>query len=217
MIRAAACSLVVLLLAAGPGLAADAPDAASFDALGGGHDRGDVTLALQGGWPRLSLRGQVGAGARLAPVLEIEATPSWRIEPSLGVGISLLRRPEGRLSTEVLLGWHAQHGALAQRGPSAVARVRVMGTARRIGFWLAIGTRHTLLFDRTTVRRSSGEEVSWSARHRWSPHLAGGFVWAVHRNVGVEVGLDWTFVDVEVVAISLPGIHVGLQFGGGPR
>lgn len=198
-----------------PAVAVEVPDAASHDAFGGGHDRGDVTLALQLGWPRLSLRGQVGAGHRLAPLIEIEATPSWRVEPAVGVGVSLVRRRRGRLSAEVLVGGHAQHGALAQRGPSAAARLRVMGTAPRLGLWFAVGTRHTLLLDRTTVRSAEGTEVSWSARHRWSPHFAGGVVWALHRNVGLEVGLDWTLVDVGVVAVSLPGFHVGLQFGAG--
>ncbi len=213
--------LPFLLLAPGaagadePAASADAsPRHATWAALGGGHDLGQVTVGVLGGWPRLSLRVQAGVGKGWAPLAEVEATPSWRVEPSLGLGRDLVVRRKGRLAAELLLGWHLQSGVLAQRGPSGVVRFRATATGKVVGCWFALGTRHTLLFDRTRTVSADGTEVAWSARHRWSPHLAGGIAFAVHRNVGFSLGLDWTFVDVGTIAVSLPGIHAGLQIGG---
>ena len=93
------------------------------------------------------------------------------------------------------------------------ARVRAMITAKVVGAWVAAGTRHTLLFDRTTVTSADGTESTWSARHRWSPHLTGGVLLALHSNVGLELGMDVVFVDVGVVGISLPGVHASLIIG----
>jgi len=203
-----------LWLVAAPAHAEPPAESAAFDSIAGGAAKGSWTVGVQAGWPWLGLRGQVGLGA-VAPLLEIEAAPGWRLEPSGGLSIKLLRRPHGRLSAEVLLGWQVQTGTLAQRGPSGAARVRVMGIARRVGFWLTVGTRHTLLFDRTRTVSADGTTTDWAARHRWSPHLAGGIAITLHRNVGLEVGLNWHFVDVGTTAISLPGIHAGVHFGGG--
>lgn len=197
--------------------ASELPSAAAASALGGGHERGEITLMLRGGWPRFSVRAQVGVGRRLAPVVEVEATPSWRVEPALGLGIKLVGSEKGRISAELLGGWHVQQGALPQRGPSGLARIRALVTGRVVGAWLAVGTRHTLLFDRTTLRSSAGTEITWSARHRWSPHLAGGVAFSFHPRVALEVGIDMVFVDVEVVGLSLPGIHASLLLGVPPR
>jgi len=194
-------------------VAEEAPTNAVHSTLTSGHQRGEFTLSLRGGWPRLKIRAQVGAGRRLAPLVELEVTPEWRLEPSLGLGISLAKSARGGIAVEVLAGWHLQYGTLAQRGPSGVVRIRGLLTGRVVGGWFAVGTRHTLLFDRTTLRSSSGTEVEWTPRHRWSPHIAGGVAFNLHPRVGLEVGLNMVFVDVEVIDISLPGFHASLIIG----
>ena len=196
-----------------PAHAAGDGAAATHSALGGGHERAEATFLIRGGWPRLGLRGQMGAGRGLAPLLELNATPSWRVESSLGLGFKLAKSRRGRISAEALLGWQLQYGSLPQRGPSAVARVRALVTGKVVGAWIAVGTRHTLLFDRTTVTSAAGTDTNWSARHRWSPHLAGGLTLSLHSHVGLEFGLDMVFVDVGVVEVSLPDVHASLIIG----
>lgn len=206
-----------LLWTAAPATASAEGPSAVPSAIAGGHERGELTVMFRGGWPRLGLRAQVGAGRGLSPLLEVEATPAWRVEPAVGLGVQIARSTRGRLSAELLLGWQLQYGTLAQRGPSGVVRLRGLLMGRVVGAWLAVGTRHTLLFDRTTIHSATGTDVDWAARHRWSPHLAGGAVFALHPRVGLEVGMDLVFVDVGVVAVSLPGLHASLIVGVPPR
>jgi len=188
---------------------------ASHDMLGGGSKPGAWAVGFQGGWPWLGARAQVGLPGGLTPVIEVETALFRRVQPSIGVSGRLFGGAKGRLSGEALIGWQTQTGVLEHRGPSATARLRVIGIAGRVAPWFALGTRHTFLFDRKRIVRRSGETVIWSSRHRWSPHLAGGVAIGITKNVGIDVGLDWHVVDVGTVEVSLPGFHLGVQFGGG--
>ena len=205
---------VALYLAALP-CAHGAEGPVAWSATSGGHVRGEWSVDLRGGWPRFAARAQVGVGKGWSPTLELVGTPSWRVEPSLGVTKSVLRGSKGRLVLELLAGWQVQTGSLAQRGPSLVARVRPLIQGKKAGFWASLGTRHTVLFDRTTRRSVEGTDVSWSARHRWSPEIGFGGVFVLTPQVSLTVGLDLTFVDLGTIALSLPGFQAGLQFGRG--
>ena len=188
-----------------------------WSALVDTDERGDWGLDLRGGWPRFAARGQVGIGGGWSPTVEFVGTPSWRVEPSIGLSKSLLKSPRGRLVVELLGGWQFQTGSLAQRGPSLVARVRPLLSGKRVGLWLSLGTRHTLLFDRTTRRSIQESKVTWSARHRWSPEVGLGVVVRLAPRFSLTFGLDWAFVDVGTIALSLPGLQAGVQFSGGRR
>ena len=188
---------------------------ASLDVLGGGSDPGAWAVGVRAGWPWMAIRAQVGLRGGVTPLLELDTALFRRWQPSLGISGRLLDHPRGRLSVEVLLGWQIQTGDLAQRGPSGAVRLRLLGIVGRANPWLAVGGRHTLLFDRTTTITADATTVDWSVRHRWSPSIAGGVVIGITKHIGLDLGLDWHFVDVGSTAVSLPGIHLGVQFGGG--
>jgi len=188
---------------------------ASFDVLGGGSDKGAWAVGLQGGWPWFGARFQVGLAHNWTPIVDLDTALGRRWQPSVGIGKRILDHPRGRLSAELLLGWQIQTGDLAQRGPSGVFRLRLLGLVGRVNPWLMVGGRHTLLFDRTRTITADDTTTKWSARYRWSPHFAGGVVIGITKHVGIDIGIDWHFVDVQATAVSLPGIHLGVQFGGG--
>ncbi len=227
VLRALALGGLVALLGGRPGLASAGPkdlpeppalaagELASLDVLGGGSDPGAWAIGLRGGWPWFGLRFQAGMKGGWTPLADLDSALGRRWDLSLGVGKRILDHPRGRLSAEVLLGWQFQTGQLEQRGPSGAIRLRLAGIVGRVNPWLAFGGRHTLLLDRTRVITADGTNVTWSARYRWSPHLAFGVVVGITKHVGFDVGIDWHFVDVGTVAVSLPGVHLGLQFGGG--
>lgn len=212
--------VVLLVLAATPAAAQEPPalangELASLDILGGGSDPGAWAVGVRAGWPWFAVRGQVGLPGGVTPLIEVDSAVFRRWQPSLGISGRLLDHDRGRLSVEVLLGWQIQTGDLAQRGPSGAVRLRLLGIVGRANPWLAVGGRHTLLFDRTTTISAAETTVAWDVRHRWSPSIAGGVVIGITKHVGIDIGIDWHFIDVGAVAISLPGIHLGVQVGGG--
>ena len=96
-----------------------------------------------------------------------------------------------------------------------MGRARLLFRLGRVSPWLTLGSRHTVLFDRTQTIRANGTTTEWSARHRWSPQIGFGVVVGVTRQFGFDVGVDWHLTDVETTAVSLPGLHLGVQVGGG--
>ena len=188
---------------------------ASLDVLGGGSDPGAFAVGVRGGWPWWGFRFQVGVKGGWTPLVDLDSALGRRWEPGVGVGKRIFDHPRGRLSAEILLGWQFQTGELAQRGPSGAMRLRLLGIVGRVNPWFLVGGRHTLLVDRTRTITAEGTSTRLSARHRWSPHLAFGVVVGITKHVGFDIGVDWHFVDVGTVAVSLPGIHLGVQFGGG--
>jgi len=196
-----------------PALAAG--ELASLDVLGGGSDPGAWAIGVRGGWPWVGMRMQAGMKGGWTPLVDIDTASFRRWDLSLGAGKRIVDHPRGRLSAELVLGWQFQTGQLAQRGPSGAFRLRLLGIVGRVNPWLAIGGRHTLLLDRARTIAADGTTTKWTARYRWSPHLQGGVVVGITKHFGIDIGIDWHFVDVGVTAISLPGIHLGVQFGGG--
>ncbi len=203
-----------MALLAGPSHGAP-PDSAAFDVVGGGSARGAWAVGLQGGWPWFEARAQVGLAKGWTPLLEVESALFRRWHASVGISRRMLDHPRRRITLEALLGWQVQTGVLAQRGPSGVFRMRALGLLGRVSPWVTLGGRHTLLFDRTRTLRAEGTTTRFGARYRFSPQISTGLVVGLTPSVGVDVGIDWHFVDVQTTAVSLPGIHLGLQLGAG--
>lgn len=191
--------------------------AAPFDLVGGGaRERGAWAAAVQLGYPWFGLRAQLGVRPRLTVLAEVETALARRWRPALGLGLRWVDRPHLRLSGEVLLGWLIQGEPLDRRGPNAEARLRLAVPVGRVAPYLTLGTQHTVLADRTRVIRESGTTTDWSARHEWTLKASLGLAVALTRRVGLEFGVDLAWVDAPR-SISLPGLHLGVLFGGGPR
>jgi len=194
-----------------PFLAAGEP--ASFDILGGGSDPGAWAVGLSGGYPWSSLRAQVGT-RHITPVLVLNTALGRRWEPMVGFGKRLLDRPGGRLSAELLVGAAIQTGTLSKRGPRVEGKLRLMGFGGRVAPWLGIGAGHT--FHLATTRRTdaAGSSAAVAVEYEWAPVIEGGLAIAITKHIGLDLGLDWHIVGAPN-AIALPGVHLGIQFGGG--
>ena len=208
------------LLVAPVALAVEPPpplegEAASFDLLGGGSQAGAWAVGFSGGWPWSSLRAQAGVGKGLTPLIVLDTAVFRRWEPMAGLSGRFVDRPEGRLSGELLLGWTVQTGVLASHGPRIVGRVRLMGFPEgRAAPWLGLATGHAFYVDETVRDGADGEQAARSVRHEWAPIIEGGVAIAITEHVGLNVGADYRFVGAPDT-LSLPGFHVGVQFGGG--
>ncbi len=205
--------LAPLLLIPAPALAADST--ASFDWASASSRPGGWTASVHGGWPWSGLRAQVGLNQRLTLIGEVDTAVFVRFQPSAGLALLLVGKSKGRLSLEICAGGLIQGGVLAQQGPSASLRLRLAGRPAPVGPYLAVATRHTFLFHRTQTRQIGTEQADVTVRweHRWSPSVQLGLTFAPKPHIGFDIGLDLNFVDVGVVALSLPGFHVGIHFG----
>jgi len=192
-------------------------EAAAFDLVGGGaRRRGAWAAAVQLGYPWFGLRAQVGVLPRLAVLAEVETALARRWRPALGIGLRWVDRPHLRLSGELLLGWLIQGEPLDRRGPNAEARLRLAVPVGRVAPYLTLGTQHTVLADRTRVIRESGTTTDWSARHEWTLKASLGLAVVINHRVGLEFGVDLAWVDAPR-SIGIPGLHLGVLFGGSPR
>lgn len=209
-----------LVLVATPAVAAPEPppdfgEAASFDIVGGGTVRGGIAASVTGGYPWSSFRLQVGAPAGVTPIVSVDTALFRRWEPTAGVGGRFLDTPRGRFSGEVLLGWTIDAGEFPAHGPRILGRLRVMGKAGRVAPWFAMATGHTLFFEDLVTQTAAGDTTERSVRHQWAPVIEGGVAIAIARQVGIELGFDWHLVGAPD-AFALPGVHIGVQFGGEP-
>ena len=184
------------------------------DALGGAPAKGDYVFSLQGGWAFSALRVQAGVTERLALVSELESVLLLRNRPMIGVGMRWVDRPHLRITGDALVGWLFQNAEEIRRGPNAELRVRIALPFRRAVPYMVLGTRHALLPDLTTIERASGTDWNWSFRHEWTPWATIGFAFAISRSFGLDLGINYGWVDAPNT-IALPGFHVGLHFGGG--
>ena len=219
-------SRLFALLLLVPGLALAAPleptpfsqagEPASFDVLGGGSAPGAWAVGVAGGYPWSSLRAQVGIRGGLTPVLALETALFRRWEPGVGLSGRIVDRPRGRVSGELVLGWTIEAGEVRQNGPRVLGRVRVLGILGRVAPWFSLATGHTVYVDETVRVSADGEASELSPRHEWAPVIEAGVVVGITKHVGVEVGFDWHFVGAPD-RFALPGLRLGLQFGGGPR
>jgi len=193
-------------------------DAAVFDIVGGGSRPRTWAGHVYGGYPWLGARGQVGVGPRaLAVGVDVEAARLRRFRPALLVAMRWVDRPRVRLSGELLLGWLVQTGELARRGPNVELRLRLAVPTGRAAPYLMLGTSHTLLTDRTTVVTAAGDTRDLAFRHEWMPRATIGVAVAITKQVGLDLGIDLAWYDAPSRTPSIPGFHVGIAFGGGPR
>ncbi len=191
-------------------------DPAAFDIPGGGSPAGAWAVGVSGGYPWSSVRAQVGLPGGLTPVLGLETALFRRWEPSVGVSGRILDRPRGRISGELLIGWTVEAGEVAQNGPRALARVRVLGILGRVAPWFSVATGHTVYVDETVRISAEGETSELSPRHEWTPVIEAGVVVGITKNLGIELGFDWHFVGAPE-RFALPGLRLGVHFGAGPR
>lgn len=182
------------------------------DMLGGTPQARHLGITVQGGWPWSLLRAHLGLGYRLALIADVETALGRRFRPTVGLGVRLATHHRVRLSGELLLGWLVQTGVTGRRGPTGELRLRLALLLGRAVPYLVLGTRHTLLADRTVFERAAGSETSWSFRQEWTPWATLGLGIAVTRNFGFDVGADYGWVDAPQT-IALPGVHLGLHFG----
>lgn len=211
-------SMAGLMFGATSSLAADPPppplNRGIVDAVGGAPARGDFALSLQGGWAFSTLRTQIGLTKRLAIIGELESALLLRNRPMLGVGMRWIDKPGLRITGDALVGWLFQNSEEIRRGPNAELRVRIAIPFRRVVPYAVIGTRHAFLPDLTTIERATGTDSYWTVRHEWTPWATLGVGVAITRAWGLDVGIDYGWVDAPNT-IALPGIHAGLHFGGG--
>jgi hypothetical protein len=192
--------------------------AAAYDMAGGGSRRRNWAGYAYAGTPWLGLRAQVGVGPRgLTIGVDAEAARLQRLRVGGFVALRWVDRPRVRLTGETALGYMTQGGVLARRGANAELRIRLAFPSGRVAPHVQLATAHTLLLDRTTVATADGETRDLSARHEWTPRATLGLAVVLSRTLGLDVGVDLFWYDAPRRVPALPGIHVGLSFGGGAR
>jgi hypothetical protein len=213
-----------LMLAGTPQPAEAAPrwtrfaEAAVFDVVGGGSRPRAWAAHVYGGFPWSGARGQVGLGPRgLSLGVDVEAARLRRFRPALLLALRWVDRPRVRLTGELLLGWLVQIGELERRGPNAELRIRMAFPTGRAAPYVMLATAHTLLADRTTIVGAAGESRDLSFRHEWMPRATIGVAVAITKAIGLELGVELAWYDAPKAIPSIPGFHLGLAFGGGPR
>lgn len=180
--------------------------------LTGGSPNGRWDAGLSVGYPWTRLRVQRGVRGGLTPFIETDTALFTRWRPAVGVSLPWVDR-DWRLSGEVTAGWLAQTGTLSEQGPSGSLGLRFGRTFGRVLPYLHAGSEHTLLVDRVIIDTAQGELVEDTARHAWTLTGALGVGVNIGRGWGLDVGLDLPWVDVP--RVSIPGVHLGVQYGGG--
>lgn len=190
-------------------------DGVTHDIVGGGGTRGAWAAHAYGGWPWLGLRASAGVGPRgLAVGFEGEAARLRRFRAALLVALRWVDRRRVRLTGEAALGYVAQTGVLAEEGANAELRVRLAFPGRRVLPYLTLATAHTLLLDRTVIEAAEGTTRDLAARHAWTPRATLGLAVALTPSLGLEAGIDLFWAAAPSRTPSLPGVHLGLAFGG---
>ena len=200
---------MIALALAGLALAGDA----GREGLGGA-DPGRWTAGVQAGLPWQTLRLQRGLAAGVSPVVEYSGALLVENRLSAGLALRIVHGARLRLSGEVVAGGLVRAGDLAYRGPSASARLRVARNRGQVWPWLGLSSRHTAVFDRTTLSTIDGDEVSWSVGHRWTPGLTAGLGISPRMERAYSFGIDWPWLDPP--GLSLPGLFAAVTFGWGP-
>ncbi len=208
-------ALATALALAPASAAAQSVTDATLDAVTVAGAPGRWTATASGGFPWITLRGQYAPAGRLAVVAEVQTALLRRWTPSAGLALRVVDASHFRMGVELLAGWLVQTGATARRGPTVDLRVRLAFPVGRVVPFVTLASRHTALFDRTETQRASGTSTGWSARHEWTPWPGLGVAVAITRRVGVELGVEWPFVDAPDT-VSIPGAHLALHLGGGP-
>lgn len=185
----------------------------AFEGASGVSSEGRWLASATAGYPWWGVRLQLGLRHGLSPLVEVQTALARRWRPAAGLSMLWVNLPRLRIGGEALLGWLFQSGELGRRGPNAELRVRIAAPLRRIAPYIMLGSQHTLLADRTTVIRASGEERSWSLRGEWTGWGTVGVAVPITRRVGLDLGVDLTWVDAPET-IAIPGAHGGIIIGG---
>jgi hypothetical protein len=185
----------------------------AFQAASGVSSEGRWLVNVSAGYPWWAARMQLGLRHGLSPVFEVQTARFRRWRPAVGLAMLWLERPRARISGEALFGWLVQGGELARRGANVELRVRAAFPLRRVAPYVMAGSQHTLLADRTTIIRASGESREWSFRGEWTGWGTVGLIAAVSQNVGLDFAVDLTWVDAPAT-VAIPGAHAGLIIGG---
>lgn len=180
--------------------------------LTGGSAPGAWDVGAAVGFPWTRMRAQWGRSGGWTPLVEVDTALFSRWRPAVGVSLPWA---DGawRVSGEVTAGWLEQTGTLSQRGPSASLGLRTGRALGRVLPYLHLGTEHTLLVDRLVVDTAEGDRTQDTVRHAWTLTGAVGVGIAISSRWGLDLGLDLPWV--EPPRPSLPGLHLGVQLGGG--
>ncbi len=185
----------------------------AFQAAQGVSSEGRWQASATAGYPWWGVRLQLGLRHGLSPVVEVQTALARRWRPAAGLSMLWVNLPRLRIGGEALFGWLFQAGELSRRGPNAELRVRVAVPLRRLAPYVMLGSQHTLLADRTTIVRPGGEERSWSLRGEWTGWGTVGLAIPITTRVGLDLGVDLTWVDAPET-IAIPGGHGGIIIGG---
>lgn len=185
----------------------------AFQAASGVSSEGRWLVNVSAGYPWWAARMQLGLRHGLSPLFEVQTARFRRWRPAVGLAMLWLERPRARISGEALFGWLVQGGELARRGANVELRIRAAFPFRRVAPYVMAGSQHTLLADRTTIIRATGESRSWSLRGEWTGWGTVGLIAAVSQNVGLDFAVDLTWVDAPGT-VAIPGAHAGLIIGG---
>jgi len=176
----------------------------------GGAGEGHWNAGASVGSPWVTAQAQVGLPGGWTPIAEVQGASLARWQPGLGVGKRWIDR-DWRLTGEGVVGWTLQGEPIPFRGPAAELRMKGGRAVGRFVPYLHLGVRGSRTVDHTedttgTVLRSSP---------RWETTFTGalgtGFV--LGDRVGLDLGIDLPWVNVP--AVSIPGVHLGVQAGWG--
>ena len=192
-------------------VADDTPPRAVDTAILGAGPADAWSATIQGGYAWSSVRAKVGLTDRVALAASVDTALFQRFEPEIGVSIAAVRTERFRLGVEALIGATVQTPLLARYGPAVHLRV-VTGWTGPVVPYLALGSRHLLLIERTVITSSEGTRVDSEAQHAWTPGGTVGLGVPIGDRFGLDMGVDWYVVDE---AFSIPGFHAGVHVGGG--
>lgn len=197
---------MIVLLALG--LASASP---ASDLLLGGQEPGAWAARATGGYPWSRAHIACGLSGGWTVLAGYQTALLRRHQATIGVERRWVDR-RWRVSGAVVGGYLYQVAPLARSGPTAEAIIRA-GRTGRVMPYLALGTQGTLSPQRIRLVTAEGDERSIDLLGELTLTGTLGGAVQLSERVGLDVGLDLDWVDVP--AISIPGLHVGLTVGGG--
>lgn len=200
---------LLMLLPAAHGESLQNTNSSAAHAMAGTAPASAFIFTAQGGYPWQRLRGARGLNDDWTTFVEAESALIKRSQFSLGVTRTWLDVGTFTLGGEAQLGYFLQTDDLAQRGPTAALRMRFSRQSGRLLPYLMLGSRHVLLITHTLLHSAEGVESSYSAEHKWTPEGVFGAAFAINDTLGLDVGIDWPYIDAS--QLTIPGVHLGVH------